>query len=343
VEFEQPWIKQTMRLYESKNYVEVEYTVGPIPVEDGIGKEVVTKYASGIKSGGVFFTDSNGREFQKRVRSFRPTWNLEEFEPVAGNYYPVNSAIFIEGPEGSLGLATDRSVGGTSLLDGSIEVMVQRRILKDDWRGVSEPLNETTLGVNPYPPYGDATRQGEGVIIKGTHRLMIGGEGDGAMLARLEMDKMFASPLVFVASAPSTTPVPLKNYSFALLQEALPPNVMLITYKLLSEAPATTFLIRLGHQFGEGEEVQHFSKPTTVCLGKLLSPQSILSITEKTLSGNQDHEIRAKTRLVWTNKGATTRHPVVCVGGSCMVELNPMEIRTFHVQVQNGGVYSKLD
>ena len=342
VEFEQPWIKQTMRLYESKNYIEVEYTVGPIPIEDGIGKEVVTRYASGITSGGVFFTDSNGREFQKRVRSFRPTWNLEEYEPVAGNYYPVNSAIFVEGPEGSLCLATDRSVGATSLLDGSIEVMVQRRILKDDWRGVSEPLNETTLGVNPYPPYGDATRQGEGVIIKGTHRLMIGGEGDGAMLARLEMDKMFASPLVFVASAPSTTPVPLKNYSFALLQEALPANVMLITYKLLSEAPATTFLIRLGHQFGEGEAVQHFSKPTMVCLGKLLSPHSILSITEKTLSGNQDREMNAKTRLVWDNKEAPIRHPVVCMGGSCIVELNPMEIRTFHVQVQTGGMYSEL-
>jgi hypothetical protein len=318
------------------------YDVGPIPIEDGIGKEVVTKYSSGIKNNGVFFTDSNGREFQKRVRSFRPTWDLEEFEPVAGNYYPVNAAMFIEGPQGSLGLVTDRSVGGSSLVDGSLEVMIQRRILKDDSRGVTEPLNETTLGITPYPPYGDATRQGDGIIIKGMHRLIIGAEGDGAKLARLEMDKTFATPLVFVASSPAETPVPLKKYSFALIQEALPPNIMLITYKHLPEAAASTFLIRLGHQFGEGEE-QQFSKTTLVCLGKLMSPHFILSITEKTLSANQDYDTMFQSRMKWANNDAIARRPVVCIRGSCMVEMNPMEIRTFYVQVQTGDVYAKLD
>ena len=28
-------------------------------------------------------------------RNFRPTWNLNNTEPVAENYYPVNSRIFI--------------------------------------------------------------------------------------------------------------------------------------------------------------------------------------------------------------------------------------------------------
>lgn len=27
---------------------------------------------------------------------FRPTWRLEQSEPVAGNYYPVNSRAFIK-------------------------------------------------------------------------------------------------------------------------------------------------------------------------------------------------------------------------------------------------------
>ena len=335
VEFEQPWIRQTMRLLDNKNYIEVEYTVGPIPINDGIGKEIVTRYNSEIQNNGVFFTDSNGREFQKRVRSFRPTWKLNETEPVAGNYYPVNSAIFIEGNVGSLSLVTDRSVGGSSLADGSIEVMVQRRILRDDFRGVDEALNETTLGVNPYPPFGDATRQGDGIIIKGTHRIMIGGVGDGARLARLEMDRMFASPLVFAASSPSSSRVPLRDYSFRLLNETLPRNVMLITHKLLPEAPETTFLIRLGHQFGEGED-ETFSKPIMVCLGRLVFPHSILSITETTLSGNQDHETWAKVRINWSGEDVRARQSVACMGGSCMIELKPMEIRTFQVQVSKG-------
>ena len=36
----------------------------------------------------------------------------------------------------------DRSQGGSVLENGSIEIMQNRRLLKDDGRGVSEALNE---------------------------------------------------------------------------------------------------------------------------------------------------------------------------------------------------------
>ena len=36
----------------------------------------------------------------------------------------------------------DRSQGGSALADGSIELMQNRRLLDDDWRGVGEALNE---------------------------------------------------------------------------------------------------------------------------------------------------------------------------------------------------------
>ena len=41
--------------------------VGPIPVEDGIGKEVVAKLSTDIQSNKKFYTDSNGRDFIERV------------------------------------------------------------------------------------------------------------------------------------------------------------------------------------------------------------------------------------------------------------------------------------
>lgn len=37
---------------------------------------------------------------------------------------------------------TDRSCGGTSLEEGQLEIMVHRRLVRDDSRGVGEPLNE---------------------------------------------------------------------------------------------------------------------------------------------------------------------------------------------------------
>ncbi len=45
--------------------------MGPIPVADGYGKEVVSQFSSDLKTGGEgknkFYTDSNGREFMERV------------------------------------------------------------------------------------------------------------------------------------------------------------------------------------------------------------------------------------------------------------------------------------
>lgn len=43
----------------------------------------------------------------------------------------------------SLSVTTDRTQAGTSLVDGTVELMVHRRLQYDDYRGVGEPLNET--------------------------------------------------------------------------------------------------------------------------------------------------------------------------------------------------------
>ena len=45
-----------------------------------------------------------------------------------------------------LALVTDRAQGGASLAPGEMEVMVHRRTLRDDQRGVGEPISETECG-----------------------------------------------------------------------------------------------------------------------------------------------------------------------------------------------------
>ncbi len=52
--------------------------------DDDLGKEVFTRFTSDIASNNVSYTDSNGREMQRRQVNFRPTWNLTVEEPVAG-------------------------------------------------------------------------------------------------------------------------------------------------------------------------------------------------------------------------------------------------------------------
>jgi hypothetical protein len=58
-----------------------------------MGKEVITRWNTNLTAESTFYTDSNGREMRQRIIDYRPTWNLSLAEPVAGNYYPINSAV----------------------------------------------------------------------------------------------------------------------------------------------------------------------------------------------------------------------------------------------------------
>jgi alpha-mannosidase len=350
VTFDKPWIKQVTRVITGKPYVEIEYTVGPIPISFGRGKEIATQFWTPIESNGVFYTDSNGREFLQRKRNHRPSWNLTVYEPVAGNYYPVNAAIYMEDANASFAVLVDRSQGGGSVSEGQVEIMAQRRTVADDARGVDEALNETTGGMSPYPPYGDRSRHGDGVIVRGTQRIMIGPGLSGASLARSEMDRAFAEPLVFVGSAPSAAPVSFLQASFTGLQTALPPNVMLVTLTLLADREAPTFLLRLGHQYAVGEDAA-LSAPVDVDLSKVLlnTNYKVMSVTEKTLTGNQDWETYQNRRFVWSNSDkkkasgqtATAEVPLKDSRSpsETIVTLKPMEIRTFELTVAASSSY----
>ena len=85
-----------MRLWAGAAHMEVEWTVGPIPMADGLGKEVSLRYVSNLASGESFATDANGREMLTRTRNARPTWDLDITGPIAGNFYPITAAISLE-------------------------------------------------------------------------------------------------------------------------------------------------------------------------------------------------------------------------------------------------------
>ena len=55
------------------------------------------------------------------------------------------------------------AAGGTSLRSGEVELMLHRRLLHDDRRGVAEPLNETACGCRDC--------HCDGLIVRGTHLL----------------------------------------------------------------------------------------------------------------------------------------------------------------------------
>ena len=85
------------------------------------GKEYIHRiHVNGLENNEKYFTDANGRQYVERRRNYRPDFevpNVEHQEPVASNYYPVTSSMYIEDPSSNLRLTilTDRSQGGGSI------------------------------------------------------------------------------------------------------------------------------------------------------------------------------------------------------------------------------------
>ncbi|XP_062099289.1 alpha-mannosidase-like isoform X7 [Humulus lupulus] len=102
------------------------YQIGPIPTDDGVGKEVITRLATNMETNKVFYTDSNGRDFLKRVRDSREDWSLLVTQPIAGNYYPLNLGIFMLDKKSELSVLVDCATGGANIADGQLELMLHK-------------------------------------------------------------------------------------------------------------------------------------------------------------------------------------------------------------------------
>lgn len=328
-----------------------------------IGKEVVSKFKSSIASQGELLTDSNGREMLLRRRNFRPTWNLSQTEPVAGNYYPINAAAAIRDAAAQLTVLVDRSQGAGSVLDGELELMVHRRLLYDDSRGVGEPHDETR-DITPYYSadgyYGGpgGAHTGPGLVVRGTHTVSVEPPATAARIWRPLTDRVFAKPAMLFRNGGATLPAPfgvqpsvVRGVSStgtgigtgpgrSALARTLPPNVALMTLLSLSR---NTVLLRLAHQFGLGEDGA-LSKPVSVDLASLFDPAAlkISSVREVSLTNNQNKsDILRKRReaATWTpGMVEAAVHPwrnqaPLDFKRSGVVTLGPLEIKTFVLEV----------
>ncbi|XP_030561633.1 lysosomal alpha-mannosidase isoform X2 [Drosophila novamexicana] len=270
------WISQVVRVYKQSTYAEFEWLVGPIPIDDEIGKEVITRFKSDIKSEGVFFTDSNGREMIKRQRNHRDTWNVKLQETVAGNYYPITTKIALEDTIARMAILTDRAQGGSSLEDGALELMVHRRLLKDDAFGVGEALNETEFG--------------EGLIARGKTHLFVGQSylrADVSLKAierLVQLETLLPSWKFFSNMELYTSDQWLSSFTntYTGISLVLPKSVHLLTLEPWHD---NELLVRFEHIL-EKDEDSRYSKYVQFNIKDVLSAFNIENIRETTLDGN---------------------------------------------------------
>ncbi|KAL3813940.1 hypothetical protein ACJIZ3_015208 [Penstemon smallii] len=323
-----PWIYQINRLHKGKEHVEVEFTVGPIPINDGIGKEVATQITTNLESNKTFYTDSNGRDFIRRVRDYRTDWDLKVNEPAAGNYYPINLGIYIKDDKKELSLLVDRAVGGSSLVDGQIELMLHRRLLRDDGKGVGEALNETVCVDN----------QCQGLTIQGKYYYKIDPVGEGAKWRRSAGQEIYSPFLLAFTEQEEDNWISSHVSSFSAIDSSyrLPDNVAILTLQELESNKEV--LLRLAHLYELGED-EDLSVMANIELQKLFPGKQIIKAVETSLSANQERSEMEKKRLIWKVQGSASNGESKLRRGTVdpsklIVELAPMEIRTFVIHFE---------
>ncbi|XP_065891997.1 lysosomal alpha-mannosidase-like [Dysidea avara] len=317
------YVGQQIRLYETVEYIELEYTIGPLPQSDKKGKEVISYYDTDLSTMKQWYTDANGREMQLRNLGGRQTWVWNNTAPIAGNYYPINSRIFIrdETAKSQVTVLTDRSHGGSSLRDGSLEIMVHRRLLNDD--SVGEHLNETG-------------QFGDGLIVRGTNLLVVDTIENSARIHRSVGEEMLL-PAMMIFHRSTITPeeyVQSYNTEYKGLATELPANVRLLTLQYVTD---TEILLRLEHQY-EVREDKTLSVPATVNIEDLFTNFVINSCDELILGGNENlsNVDRLKWRTLPTDESDQykgSKKVVNHLQDDLSVTLNPMEIRTFQCQI----------
>jgi len=314
------YVSQSSRLWAGAANAEIEWTVGPVDVSDGQGHEVITRYSSGLATNAAWTTDSNCREYQKRVRNFRPQWPIKPSEAVSSNYYPVNCLIKASSPSATFAVAVDRSEGGSSMNDGQLELMVHRRILHDDGRGVGEPLNEPGL-------------DGKGLIIRGRHWI-VASPADSAPAAYKALHSVGLSlPRTVTAFSDLGSLTPdqwLASYTptASLLAKPLPENVHLVTAHAQGNGK---FLLRLAHTYEVGEDPV-LSADVTIDLATLLGGAlSITSAVDMTLPGTQPLSAVSPTTYLADGGSPITvpRLPPAPSGSGLTITLKAQQIRTF--------------
>ncbi|XP_047336155.1 alpha-mannosidase 2 [Impatiens glandulifera] len=128
-------ISHSTRIFNCENstqdfIIEKEYHVELLG-DDFNDKELIVRYKTDVDNKRIFYSDLNGFQMSRR----------ETYDkiPVQGNYYPMPSLAFMQGSNGQrFSVHTRQSLGVASLKDGWLEIMLDRRLVRDDGRGLGQ-------------------------------------------------------------------------------------------------------------------------------------------------------------------------------------------------------------
>uniref|UniRef100_A0A4W3HVQ0 Alpha-mannosidase n=1 Tax=Callorhinchus milii TaxID=7868 RepID=A0A4W3HVQ0_CALMI len=113
-----------------------------VDIHDQMNRELAMRLSTDIKSGDTFFTDLNGFQIQ-------PRRYLQKL-PLQANFYPMSTMAYIQDEHSRLTLHTAQALGVSSLHSGQLEVILDRRLMQDDNRGLGQGLKDNKVTCNQF-------------------------------------------------------------------------------------------------------------------------------------------------------------------------------------------------
>lgn len=100
-------------------------------------QEWFVRFNTDVKNGGIFHTDLNGFNFD--------THYFRKDLPIQSQVFPMPTHASIEDKQTRLTVLSEHAQGTASLQDGAIDVFLDRRLLKDDGRGLAQGVRDNVI------------------------------------------------------------------------------------------------------------------------------------------------------------------------------------------------------
>ncbi|XP_048185958.1 alpha-mannosidase 2x isoform X1 [Perognathus longimembris pacificus] len=299
-------VRQVVRIYNLPGVEGLSLDVSfLVDIRDYVNKELALRIDTDIKSQGAFFTDLNGFQIQ-------PRRYLKKL-PLQANFYPMPVMAYIQDAQKRLTLHTAQALGVSSLGDGQLEVILDRRLMQDDNRGLGQGLKDNKITCNHFR-----------LLLE---RRTVGSE------VRYEHSTSYPSLLSHLTSAYLNTPVlalPVAGsrgsgsalHPFRPLAYTLPCDFHLLNLRMLSaeedslpSEDAALILHRKG--FDCGLEAKNLGFNCTTSQGK---------VDLGALFHGLDVRFLQPTSL-------TLLYPLAAPSNSTDVYVEPMEVATFRLRL----------
>ncbi|XP_035246262.1 alpha-mannosidase 2 isoform X2 [Anguilla anguilla] len=136
-------VTHNVRLYNVQGVegqsVEISNTVD---IRGESNREIAMRITSDLNSSDRFFTDLNGFQIQPRKTMAKL--------PLQANFYPMTTMAYIQDPNARLTLLSGQSLGVASLKSGQVEVIMDRRLMQDDNRGLGQGVQDNKITANLF-------------------------------------------------------------------------------------------------------------------------------------------------------------------------------------------------